>query len=89
MTEWIDVNERLPEDSGKYLVWLGGIDQVGFGKLAHIAHFYSGNGYFSFSLNSAKELGKKSCTEIDKLCVTHWMPLPEPPKGKDINVPTK
>lgn len=81
MSEWIDVNERLPEDSGKYLVWLGGFDQLAFGKLAHIAYFYSGNGYFSFSLNTAMELGKKCSTEIDKMCVTHWMPLPKPPES--------
>lgn len=59
-TEWISVEERLPERSGKYLV--ATFDgRVGIGNLID----YYCDGDLSF----------------DNYKVTHWMPLPMPPKG--------
>ena len=65
-TKWISVNERLPEEKVNCIV--------------HYKHAYCDNdGYWAigmcfydgekFQLNPAYK-------------VTHWMPLPEPPKGE-------
>lgn len=77
---WISVKEILPKNSGKYLVWLGGIHGLAFGKTTHIAWWYDGSGCWSFSLNTAIELGKDSSINVKSVDVTHWQPLPEPPK---------
>lgn len=68
--EWISVDERLPEESGKYLVVsnLGNI----------LALYYSErhklfNSFDSYSTEHAK---------VFAIAVTHWMPLPEAPKMK-------
>ena len=57
-SEWISVEERLPEKHGQYLAAFTNmmVDTVTYTK---IGWFY------------------------DKRCsITHWMPLPEPPKGE-------
>ena len=55
--EWISVEERLPDQDGKYLVYTG----RGF---VLTAYYYETNA-FGFEFWD----------------VTHWMPLPEAPKG--------
>lgn len=58
-SEWISVEERLPERTGKYLVFTyNGRLYIG----DFIDHYCDGNPQF------------------DDYKVTHWMPLPEPPK---------
>ena len=58
-SEWISVEERLPERTGKYLVFT-------YNRRLYIGdfidHYCDGNPQF------------------DDYKVTHWMPLPEPPK---------
>lgn len=67
--EWISVEERLPRDTGEpeeYIVML---------EHAHyptVAMFYGGM-FEKSALCKCTVLGSK---------VTHWMPLPEPPKGE-------
>lgn len=69
MPEWISVTERLPGDYVPVLVYVKHID----GKRAvflvdHIVSYTN---------------GCKTWAETDKTwkySVTHWMPLPEPPK---------
>lgn len=76
MAEWIDVNERLPEP--KKLV-LALVHQL----------FHRPN---VMTIRLTEFAGDKFFTDIygrKVFNVSHWMPLPEPPKGKDINVPTK
>lgn len=60
--EWIDVNERLPEESGVYLVFTE-IFGIGTDRYKD-----SGLGFWTLEYPVKEDR------------VTHWMPLPEPPK---------
>jgi hypothetical protein len=64
--EWISVEERLPETSGYYYAHL----RIG---LCDVFHY------------SAKHKAFNAHDSLDNcdyaISVTHWMPLPEPPKG--------
>lgn len=65
---WINAKKKLPEKSGRYLV-------------------YAGIGYHSVLDYSAKDQLFNAHDDLDTewnrahaIPVTHWMPLPEPPK---------
>ena len=60
MTEWISVEDRLPEKDGKYIVCTarGSVYCTRFKA-------YGKSGNFQTDINTH---------------ITHWMPLPEPPK---------
>ena len=66
---WVSVDERLPECEGSYIVYTerGSI---------YTSHFYTekrfASGYVREALWSQRGTVK----------VTHWMPLPDPPKGE-------
>lgn len=62
---WISVDERLPERTGYFLVSYNGADQI---------RFVAGDVY-----KSGKNLGVEGFATF-KRSVTHWQPLPEPPK---------
>ena len=70
--KWIPVSERLPEKHGKpYVCWL---TFPSGGAFPHILnwHEFGDNGYVK---------GKHFSDEgLDGMKVTHWMPIPEPPK---------
>lgn len=74
MAEWISVKDKSPQEKGQYLVayhpahW----DSVNYEKTAvDVDSFRGGNAY------------KRSSWAHNKYwLVTHWMPLPEPPKGE-------
>ena len=57
--EWISVEDRLPEETGKYLVSTKN-------GVVYQTKYYSGGKW------GQKDKGKN---------ITHWMPLPEAPKG--------
>ena len=69
-SKWIPVTERLPErnDDGTLNAVL-----VSNGAIQHIAYFTTDEFYFT-------ENGEMK--EPMFYDVTHWMPLPEPPKGE-------
>ena len=68
MAEWIDVNERLPEKSGQYVVCCMGSVTI----LPYSAKYKLFNAY-----------DDTNCDNKYALECTHWMPLPEPPnKGE-------
>ena len=79
MSEWISVGERLPDVAPVLVCFL----EPFFGKLSSeigVGYYDSPNEYddssgrgWLFWLNDRKILGGG---------VTHWMPLPEPPKNK-------
>ena len=79
--QWIPVSERLPDKKGKYLALLEYV------KCTMILNF-------SLDFVVCEEYGfptkeKKSCfyyydddwENMEVPEVTHWMPIPEPPKG--------
>ena len=64
---WIPVTERLPEYEGAYLVYTerGSI---------YASHFYTEKRFASGYVREAQ------WSQRGTVKVTHWMPLPEPPK---------
>jgi hypothetical protein len=75
-THWIPVTERLPKENGRYLVrYVRDIDGVHSDEV-RIMWFADAQWRFPFICNpDVREL-------ITMEKVTHWMPLPEPPKGE-------
>jgi len=68
--EWISVKERLPDFEGRLLVcYTMKLTQVIDAMLYHKKE----NGFWIYS----HEMKKLSWNDY----VTHWMPLPEPPKS--------
>jgi hypothetical protein len=70
---WISVEERLPENYGPVLVACEGLT---IGGAAPIAIGSYGGGFWSL----ADADGTCYLTKYMHVVVTHWMPLPEPPK---------
>ena len=67
--EWISVDERLPEESGIYLAYSYQGNRL---VLDYSARHKLFNSFDSYSTEQA---------EVFAIGVTHWMPLPEAPKG--------
>ena len=81
--EWISVKDRLPDEDGKYLVFeqSGGRTNTSilrFAKDARKVDRYDFNGRWKNAwYEYDSEWGHYT---VDS--VTHWMPLPQPPKGE-------
>ena len=81
--EWISVDDRLPQEDGSYLVTINSfngckyIDVRWFAKDGEIVDKYELAGQENVWYYYDSEWGYIS---IDS--VTHWMPLPTPPKGE-------
>lgn len=86
--EWVDVKDRLPEYPGHYLVctsinyWHGGCMDI------NENHKYHPNGTpvgYDGSTMSVLDCYYDVAGHWNRVCdrhVTHWMPIPEPPKGE-------
>jgi hypothetical protein len=83
MSEWISVEDRLPKDRQRVLVCF--IDDVhrktwhfdnGACQVATFGDYY-GDHHFSLDCESVNGYLKLN---LEQASVTHWMPLPEPPK---------
>lgn len=72
--EWISVEERLPESEGDFLVW--NKEQ----KRTEIRFFYRLPP--NYPVESHPEIREYFGNFKDYKRITHWMPLPEPPKMK-------
>ena len=66
MTDWINVEERLPEDCRHVIVCLLGISTL-------VGHYNHGKAKWRLGLET------KDRKDGGVVPVTHWMPLPEPP----------
>jgi hypothetical protein len=66
--QWIPVSERLPEESGRYLCYVKEINDLGIS-------YFQWNCAFNKNDNSWSD-------KLVRMEVTHWQPLPEPPKSK-------
>ena len=64
---WVSVKDRLPKSCGNYLVRVG---KDGFNPHTKTAYWLAGIKVWK---------GAEACSIITD--VSHWMPLPEPPKG--------
>lgn len=73
-SEWISVDERLPDESGEYLAYT---NRGNCSTLSYSARHKMFNAFDCLSKKFAKGY------HID---VTHWMPIPEAPKGGVYNV---
>ena len=67
--EWISVEDRLPEEDARVLAFCGRRSEILYYRRKR-----SGDGCFMYQ----DELGL--LTELYGSIITHWMPLPEPPK---------
>ena len=77
MIEWISVEDLLPEFgvpviAGSRLFGRGEFDWWIFER------YYDGDGWLWSRLNSSSLSGDFECD--DDYHITHWQPLPEPPK---------
>jgi hypothetical protein len=85
MSNWISVKNRLPEDDGVYLCYC---DAYGYGYrrtanfTLHAEHIFDlhyngheGPAWYDYD----SEVGDFTMGNI-----THWMPLPEPPKEENV-----
>lgn len=71
---WISVDDRLPNSNGFYIVWR--------------PHFYPDFGmpaicYFDGTDTWHDSYGVDYSRTLCSNAITHWMPLPEPPKEED------
>ena len=81
--EWISVNDRLPEKDGAYLVTTNSFGDRQSVKLRWFAK--DGENVDAYDLAGQKDvwyLYDIECGYVSIKTVTHWMPLPLPPKGE-------
>ena len=77
--EWVSVEDRLPDEAGRYLVVKKRIapDELGGNRTdIVILRFFVDNG-FKMPTHIPDWINKEINEEV-----THWMPLPELPKGE-------
>lgn len=67
MTEWISVNDSMPKVGEKVLTYCKAVGGV------------AGNGYIKVNYISMHTRSWE-CSVLYGYEITHWMPLPEPPK---------
>lgn len=74
---WIPVTEQLPNTQEPVLVkYLSYIDGTANPAFVDVAVLLDGIGWYWWE----GDVG--DCSEEAKCAITHWMPLPEPPKGE-------
>lgn len=83
MNEWISVKDRLPDEAGEYLVTIHGEDDVNACDFVLLA-WYNPLPSLLFSSDVGWSLLNEFYPFTERLRerITHWMPLPEPPKGE-------
>jgi len=74
MSEWISVKDRLPENNDDVLVTDGEDCAVLF------FHKNDNKWKYGYGLLEAYNYDGGACIEAETQGMTHWMPLPEPPK---------
>ena len=80
--EWISVEDKLPEESGCYLVVYrdkyNGSISIAFDMYVkcNLGEWWESE----FACDITKQFLR--ATRLQEQEVTHWMPLPEPPKGE-------
>lgn len=72
MSEWISVKDRLPEDFYHVDVWFKP-HSLGIADEWRVPDAYIRNGRWLHIYRGAE-------AELEGRHITHWMPIPEPPK---------
>ena len=67
-TNWTSVEDKLPDRSGKYLVYMSAEDR----PIIKTSYWLA---------SKQTWLGVEACSVL--IHITHWMPLPEPPWRKE------
>jgi hypothetical protein len=75
-TRWIPVSERLPENTGEVFIKAIGMKRPELGS-----YVYQGDEVFDIYCKPCFYAWRAG-DWTDKVIVTHWMPLPEPPEDK-------
>ena len=81
--EWVSVDDRLPEADGAYLVTTNSFGDRQNVKFRWFAK--DGENIDAYDLAGQKDvwyLYDSECGYVSIKTVTHWMPLPQPPKGE-------
>ena len=103
MSEWIDVNDRLPDKPGRYLVYVCPNFHKTYFTIAYhkIVYFFTGHKADRI-LSILDGINPRDLEEITRpgwydwdsdigyfeySCVGFWMPLPEPPKAEWRDIP--
>ena len=82
--KWISVKDRLPEKDGAYLVTTNSFGDRQSVKLRWFAK--DGENIDAYDLAGQKDvwyLYDIECGYVSIKTVTHWMPLPQPPKKEE------
>ena len=80
MAEWISVKDRLPEKAGTYIVYIQQ-DNVNYIKDVFAASYSAEQKIWA--IGDEEPLLLNAITQSHKhIYVSHWMPLPKPPKGE-------
>lgn len=77
--QWIAVSERLPERLGDNPDYSGDLTVYDEGVLSAWENNGSLRGFYSFKVKLWYAYNGVDVAQCSK--VTHWQPLPEPPKG--------
>lgn len=91
MAEWISVKDRLPEKLEPVNIVWKNMDPAPYyadiknKPFAGTAYYFNGKWWW-FSCTCEDYLQEYGESDIDcmddGIVVTHWMPIPQPPKGK-------
>lgn len=87
LPKWISANERLPEQTGEYIVFLKAskkwIDAWGDVSYTTAMWFVKEQKVWKEMNGDDSYNAVLSAVDADLACsVTHWMPLPKKPKGE-------
>ena len=77
--KWIPVTERLPKSIANKVIVRCKNDYIGFGHYQN----YKGDKTW-YNLENDRPFTDWDIEDCESYEVTHWMPLPEPPKGEQI-----
>lgn len=75
VNEWVSVKNNLPEENVKVLIYTE-YNAIAYGFFT--GAYYNNRPLFAMTINRNSER-----SWYEEIRVSHWMPLPEPPKGGD------